>query len=111
MVIEWMRVRVRPEARDGFVETDGEVWTPGLAREAGFLGKEVWLGEAEDEVVLVIRWRSEEEWKAIPDERLKELARRFDVLFDESYEVVETRTFRPVQTLRAGVADRSLPGS
>lgn len=98
MVIEWIRVRVQPEARDDFVEADGEIWTPALAREEGFLGKEVWLGEEAGDVVLVIRWRSEEEWRRIPTERLKELEHCFDVAFGESYDLVETRTFRPVPT-------------
>jgi uncharacterized protein (TIGR03792 family) len=99
MIVEWMRVRVRPEARDCFLQRDGEVWTSGLAREEAFLGKEVWLGEEEGEVVLVIRWRSEEEWKGIPRERLEELERHFLEAFGEGYEVVESRTFRPVDTL------------
>ena len=112
MVVEWLRVRMRPEARDRFLETDGEVWTSGLAQEEAFLGKEVWLGEEEGDLVLVIRWRSEEEWKRIPRERLEELERRFGRAFGERYEVVESRTFRPVQTLRAaGSAERSLPAS
>lgn len=43
MVIEWQKIRVRPELRDLFLEKDREIWTAGLAHEEGFLGKEVWL--------------------------------------------------------------------
>jgi uncharacterized protein (TIGR03792 family) len=94
MVVEWQRVKVRPEARDLHLEKDAEVWTAGLAREAGFLGKEVWLGEDGD-VVLVIRWRSEEEWESVPEERLKDLEERFRrEVPEEDWKVVETRAYR-----------------
>jgi uncharacterized protein (TIGR03792 family) len=95
MVVEWRRVRVRPELRRRFLAADEAVWTAGLAREAGFLGKEVWLDEEEPgEVVLVIRWASERDWQAIPAARLEELERRFRERLPEGHETVETRAFR-----------------
>lgn len=109
MVVEWIRVRVAPGARDDFVKVDREVWTPGLSREAGFLGKEVWLGEDDTDLVLVLRWRSAEEWKGIPRARLEELERRFGEAFAEPFQVVEVRSYQPVHEVRAGVADRSVP--
>lgn len=109
MVVEWIRVRVAPGARDRFVEVDTEVWTPGLSRETGFLGKEVWLGADETDLVLVIRWRGEEEWRAIEPARLEELERRFRERLGEPFQVVETRVYQPVHEVKAGVADRSIP--
>lgn len=93
MVIEWQRVRVRPEIRERYLEKDAEVWTRGLEAEPGFLGKEVWLGE-DGEVVLVIRWRSRGDWQGVPPERLAELERRFREAFpDEAHERVECKSF------------------
>ena len=109
MIVEWMRVRVAPGARDRFVEVDGEVWTPGLSEERGFLGKEVWLGDDETDLVMVIRWRSEEEWKGIAPARLEELERRFRERFGEPFQMVEIRAYRPVHEVKAGVAERSIP--
>jgi uncharacterized protein (TIGR03792 family) len=111
MVVEWMRVRVAPGSRDRFVEVDTLVWTPGLSGETGFLGKEVWLGEDETDLVLVIRWRSAEEWKGIEPARLEELERRFRDRFGEPFQVVEVRSYRPVHEVKAGVAERSIPAS
>lgn len=93
MVIEWQRIRVRPGLRDLYLKKDAEVWTAGLSRESGFLGKEVWLGES-DEVVLVLRWESEEAWKGMPKERLDELEGRFRTELPDGHEVIETRSFR-----------------
>jgi uncharacterized protein (TIGR03792 family) len=93
MVIEWKKVRVKPEALDRWLEKDREIWTAGLSREESFLDKEVWLGEGA-EVIVVIRWRSEEEWKGIPQERLDELTRRFSEAFPEDdWERIETCSY------------------
>jgi len=93
IVIEWQRMRVRPELRERFLKKDEEIWTAGLAREPGFLGKEIWLGE-DGEVVLVIRWASEETWKGVSLERLDELDRLFRAEISEGYELLEVRSWR-----------------
>lgn len=97
MVIEWLRIRVKPGLRDCFVKKDEEVWTAGLSREPGFLGKEVWLGEDETDLFLVIRWESEEAWKRIPQERLDELEQRFGEKFPHGHEIVDSGAFRPAR--------------
>lgn len=94
MIVEWQRVRVRQEVRDLFVEKDAEVWTAALEKEPGFLGKEVWLGEDGSEVVLLIRWRSREDWEGIPAERLRETEERFRREAPD-WEVVECRAYEP----------------
>jgi uncharacterized protein (TIGR03792 family) len=100
LIIEWQKIRVRPELRDLYLEKDEEIWTAGLAQEAGFLGKEVWLGEEEivlSEIFLIIRWRSEEDWKGMPKERKDELDRRFRAALPEGWEVAEMRSYRVVR--------------
>jgi uncharacterized protein (TIGR03792 family) len=94
MVVEWQRVRVRPELLERYLEADEAVWTAGLRREEGFLGKEVWLDrERSGEAVLVIRWRSERHWKGIPEERLEDLERQFRERMPEGHERIEMRAF------------------
>jgi uncharacterized protein (TIGR03792 family) len=98
MVIEWKKVRVKPEARDRWLEKGREIWTAGLAREKGFLGKEVWLGEGA-EVIVMVRWRTEEDWKGIAQERLDELTRRFgETVPEDDWERIETCSYEVVQS-------------
>lgn len=98
MVIEWQKIRVKPEARDHWLAKDLEIWTAGLARREGFLGKAVWRGE-EEVVILVVRWRSEEDWKGIPQEHLDELDRRFgEEVPEDAWELLETRAYQVVQS-------------
>ena len=94
MVVEWQRVRVRPEERDRYVEKDAEIWTAALRGQEGFLDKEVLLGEDGSEVVLLIRWRSREDWEAMPGELLEELEERFRTEAPE-WEMVECRAYEP----------------
>ncbi|MDJ0549362.1 MAG: TIGR03792 family protein, partial [Microcystis sp. M49637_WE12] len=43
MVIEWLEFQVKPEAREKFIQKDQEIWTKFLAKQPGFLGKELWI--------------------------------------------------------------------
>lgn len=97
MVVEWQRVKVRPELLDRFLEKDEEIWTAGLAGQDGFLGKEVWQGDDPGEIVLVVRWESLGHWKGIPKERLDEIEERFRRELPEGHEIVETRAWRVVR--------------
>jgi uncharacterized protein (TIGR03792 family) len=93
MVIEMQKLRVKPELRERWLAADEEIWTRGLQGEAGFIGKEVWLGEA-DEILLVIRWRSQNDWDGVPKPRLEALDHAFRERMPEGWEMVETRSYQ-----------------
>lgn len=42
MVIEFLYFIVSPESREAFIARDADVWTAGVAQQAGYLGKEAW---------------------------------------------------------------------
>lgn len=73
MVIEWLKFQVPPERWEAFIQRDEEVWTAGLQKFPGFLGKEVWIEPEQNEVVLVIRWQTQEDWDAFPAEEGEKL--------------------------------------
>ncbi|HEX2254866.1 MAG TPA: TIGR03792 family protein [Thermoanaerobaculia bacterium] len=88
MIIEWQRVRVAPELVARFLAADAETWTPVLAVQAGFAGKEVWTRpEAPGEVILVIRWESRDAWQAVPDDLQAEVDARCRRAVAGDYEV------------------------
>jgi uncharacterized protein (TIGR03792 family) len=93
MVIEMQRLRVKPELRDRWMAADEEIWTAGLYREPGFIGKEVWIGEG-DEVILVIRWRSQADWDGMSKPWQEALDRAFWGRMPEGWEIVETRSYQ-----------------
>ena len=73
MVIEWLEFEVPAEKREAFLQRDEEVWTQGLKKFPGFLGKETWIDPRQGTIILVIRWETREQWKSISPEELDAL--------------------------------------
>ncbi|MEG4206528.1 TIGR03792 family protein [Microcoleus sp. Pol7_A1] len=73
MIIEWLRFKVPPEKWEAFIRRDEEVWTTGLRNFPGYLGKEIWVDAVENEVVMLIRWETREQWKSVPQSTIDEL--------------------------------------
>lgn len=95
MVIEWLKVRVSPELREKFIQKDAEIWTAMLSEYPGFLSKEVWINpEIPTEVVLMIRWETLEQWKAVPTERLAEIEGHFTQELGEQQEIIEAAQYQ-----------------
>ena len=76
MIIEWLRFKVPPEKLEAFIQRDEEVWTAGLKNFPGFLGKEIWVDSVENEVVMLIRWETREQWKSVLQSTIDELDRQ-----------------------------------
>ena len=96
MVIEWLKFRVDEALREEFVQRDRTIWTTALSQYPGFLGKEVWIGaDAPDEVALIIRWASLEQWKSIPVVELEAIDAEFsEAMGGNGYELVETNAYQ-----------------
>lgn len=91
MVIEWLKFRVAPEVREKFVQKDEEIWTKAVSQYPGYMGKEVWINpEIPEELVLVIRWQSLEQWRAIPEDFGVEVEARFaQAMAPDKYEMID----------------------
>jgi uncharacterized protein (TIGR03792 family) len=96
MVIEWLRFKVKPEAREKFIQIDAEIWTEFLTRQDGHLGKEIWISpDAGDEVIAISQWRTREQWKAIEQSFLDETEAKFKAAMGEGvYELVEVKEYQ-----------------
>ncbi|VXD12648.1 TIGR03792 family protein [Planktothrix paucivesiculata] len=91
MVIEWLKFKVDPEQSELFIQKDEEVWTAGLQKIPGFIGKEVWFDREQQEIVMVIRWQSQEQWQAIPAKTLQELDEKMGVF---KVPILESRSYQ-----------------
>lgn len=95
MVIEWLKVRVSPDLREKFIQQDAEIWTSMLANYPGFLSKEVWINpETPTEVVLIIRWASLEDWKAVPLDRLVQTEQQFNQAFGDQHQIIQAAEYQ-----------------
>ena len=96
MVIEWLKFKVSPQLREQFIETDAQIWTATLAAFPGFLGKEVWIApNVPQEIILVIRWATRQQWEAIPLSILEETEKKFaQQMGKDSYQMIETGEYQ-----------------
>ncbi|MFH7027698.1 MAG: TIGR03792 family protein [Heteroscytonema crispum UTEX LB 1556] len=95
MVIELLKVKIPPEQREKYIQKDAEIWTKALAKYPGFIGKEVWINPNNpQEVILIIRWATLEQWKAIPQAELDAIAKHFDSTMGKSYPIVESLEYQ-----------------
>lgn len=95
MVIEWLKFRVPASQRERYIQLDDEIWTSALQGYPGFLSKETWISPVDEEVVIfVIRWRTREDWKAIPEAQLAEIGTRFDEALGFEYSFEESKEFQ-----------------
>lgn len=90
MVIEWLKFKVPSELWEAFIQRDEEVWTTGLKKFPGFLGKEVWVDPERDEIVLVIRWQTQEDWDSVPGDEQERLDQ---AMGDLRMPIIESRKY------------------
>jgi uncharacterized protein (TIGR03792 family) len=91
MIIEWLRFKVPPEKWEAFIQRDEEVWTAGLKNFPGFLGKEIWVDSVENEVVMLIRWETRDQWKSVLQSTIDELDRQMG---DLQIAITESREYQ-----------------
>lgn len=104
MVIEWLKVNVAPELREQYIQKDEEIWTAALAQYPGFLSKEVWISpDRPEEVILVIRWESFEQWDAVPPDVLERVEAEFNEALGDVYEIVESSRYQVRKFPQGGV--------
>ncbi len=96
MVIEYLKFLVSPELREEFIEKDREIWTSGIAKYPGYLGKEVWIDpEKAEEIVIILRWKTRQQWKAIPVKALEKIEKQFASSMGENkYKLVESSEYQ-----------------
>jgi len=103
VIIELLKVKVPSDVREKYIQKDAEIWTAALAKYPGFVGKEVWINPHDpSEVIMIIRWSTREEWKAIPVGDLLAIDAKFAQALGALYPLVESSEY--VETLGGNVS-------
>lgn len=77
-VVEHLRLKVPAAARDAWLEAERLSWEPWLQGRPGFMGRELLWDPERQEGVLLIRWRTRQAWKTIPQAEIDSVQERFD---------------------------------
>ncbi|TVP65057.1 MAG: TIGR03792 family protein [Leptolyngbya sp. LCM1.Bin17] len=96
MVVEWLTFAVDPDHRETFIQVDNDIWTASLSQYPGFISKEVWISpDLLDQVVLIMRWQTRDQWKAIPPAELDAITQRFEAALQGiSYRMIDAREYQ-----------------
>jgi uncharacterized protein (TIGR03792 family) len=77
-VVELLRLQVPARFRPAWLEAERASWEPWLARQDGFLGRQLFWDPQREEGLLLIRWASRAQWKGIPPEAVGAVQERFE---------------------------------
>ena len=83
-VVEQLRVQVPSQDRQAWLKVERSSWEPWLAKQKGFIGRELFWDPQSEEATLLIRWSSREAWKAIPQQEVEAVQESFEQLARES---------------------------
>jgi uncharacterized protein (TIGR03792 family) len=97
VVVEELTFEVEAAVFDRWLAREAESWDSFLARQDGFLGKEVWLapGGGCRTVRVMIWWASHAQWKAVDPEGVQAADRRMGDLLRHS----ECREYRVLRRI------------
>ena len=77
-VVEMLRLDVPAAHRQIWLEAEASTWQPWLERQDGFLGRDLYWDPKLEQGILLIRWASRDQWKAIGAEAVDQVQQRFD---------------------------------
>ena len=77
-VVELLRLQVPVSERQVWLDAEARTWQPWLEQQQGFLSRDLYWDAALEQGVLLIRWASREQWKAISPEEVERVQRQFD---------------------------------
>ena len=112
-VIEHLRVRVQADAQAAWLHAEAHSWDPWLRRQSGYLGRDLRWDADREEGVLLIRWASREQWKAIPEAEVEAIQAKFEALAREVLSAGSASSdhlpANPFPLVHAGELDPSAP--
>ena len=83
-VIEQLRLRVPEPHRELWLQAEASSWQPWLEQQQGFVGRDLFWDPQREEGLLLIRWTSREQWKAIPQAEVLRVQERFEAQVNQA---------------------------
>ena len=83
-VIEQLRLAVPASHRELWLQAEASSWQPWLEQQSGFEGRELFWDPQREEGLLLIRWSSREQWKAIPAAEVERVQEVFEAQVNQA---------------------------
>ena len=83
-VIEQLRLGVPASHRELWLQAEASSWQPWLEQQSGFEGRQLFWDPQREEGLLLIRWSSREQWKAIPAAEVERVQEVFEAQVNQA---------------------------
>ncbi len=83
-VFELLRLHVSSDDREAWLNAEKASWEPWLAKQNGFVERKLFWDQEKEEAILLITWESRDQWKAIPQEEVDAVQKKFEKLARDS---------------------------
>ena len=83
-VIEQLRLTVPASHRELWLQAEASSWQPWLEQQSGFEGRQLFWDPQREEGLLLIRWSSREQWKAIPAAEVERVQEVFEAQVNQA---------------------------
>ena len=77
VAVEVLRLAVPAALHRVWLNAETQVWKPWLEQQQGYLGRDLYWDPQQEQAHVLIRWRSQREWKAIPQQEVDAVQARF----------------------------------
>ncbi|MEM8604421.1 MAG: TIGR03792 family protein [Cyanobacteria bacterium P01_H01_bin.121] len=104
-VVEWLQVEVPLAEQAAYLEAETAIWTGSLKDFPGFEGKEIWQDPQQpDSLTVVIHWRSQADWDAIPGAVVEAAEQAFSDRLGKEYSLTVTTKYAVLDQFSASQA-------
>ena len=76
-IVEHIRLAVPEAKKKAWLKAEKISWEPWLAKQDGFLGRQMFWDPSTQEAVLLIKWESKEKWKLISQSEINKTQQLF----------------------------------
>ena len=88
-IIEELRLKIPAIYKETWLEAEEDIWQPWLARQEGFLGRQLFWDKEKEEALILVSWENKQLWKKITMKEVDEVQRLFDEKVQKSLNLEE----------------------
>ena len=77
-VTEELRLNIPAKYKKAWLEAEKQIWEPWLAKQEGFLGRQIFYNDEKEEALLLVNWENRKLWKKISNEEVNKIQRNFE---------------------------------
>lgn len=77
-VLEELRLKVPSKFKDVWLDAEKKIWDPWLSSKDGFLGRQIFWNEKNQEALILVKWENKKLWKDISIEEVNLIQEKFE---------------------------------